>query len=57
MELTHCNSQTSDNEAHFGKDCSLSEPGLQGLEHAGHVIQLLAGELLRMVDDVVVHLK
>ena len=52
-ELTHC---SSDNEAHFGEDCPLSKPGLQGLEHAGHVVQLLAGELLRVVDDIIVHL-
>ena len=53
-ELTHC---SSDNEAHFREDCPLSKPSLQGLEHAGHVVQLLAGELLRVVDDVIVHLE
>ena len=53
-ELTHC---SSDNEAHFREDCPLSKPSLQGLKHAGHVVQLLAGELLRVVDDVIVHLE
>ena len=35
----------------------MSQPSLQGLEHTGHVVQLLAGELLRVVDDVIVHLE
>ena len=48
---------TWDDEAHFREDCSLSESSLQGFEHAGNVLELLAGELLGMVDDVVVHLK
>ena len=46
-----------DDEAHFREDCSLSESSLQRLEHTGHVLQLLAGELLGMVDYVVVHLE
>ena len=46
-----------DDEAHFREDCSLSESSLQRLENTGHILQLLAGELLGMVDDVVVHLK
>ena len=48
---------TWDDEAHFREDCSLSESSLQGFEHTGYVLQLLAGELLGMVDDVVVHLE
>ena len=44
-------------EAHFREDCSLSESSLEGLEHARHVLELLAGELLGVVDDVVVHLQ
>ena len=52
MELTHGMTL-----AHFREDCSLSESSLQRFEHTGHVLEFLAGELLGMVDDVVVHLK
>ena len=52
MELTHGMTLS-----HFREDCSLSESSLQGFEHAGDVLELLAGELLGMVDDVVVHLE
>ena len=40
----------------LGKYRPLPQPRLQGLEHHRHVVQLLPGELVGVVCDVLVHL-
>ena len=39
----------------LGKDRSLPQARLQGLEHRRHIVQLLPGELVRVVGHVPVH--